>query len=98
MGVIARQTLKSSTVGYLAAVIGVLNTFFIYTLCFDEAELGRFRYVQEMGIILASFFSLGITNVVVRFFPEFRDDTNKHNGLLSFVIVVLLAEIGRAHV
>ena len=94
MGVIARQTLKSSTVGYLAAVIGVLNTFFIYTLCFDEAELGRFRYVQEMGIILASFFSLGITNVVVRFFPEFRDDTNKHNGLLSFVIVVLLAGIG----
>ncbi len=93
MGVIARQTLKSSTVGYLAAVVGIVNTFFIYTLCFDEAELGRFRYVQEMGIVLASFFSLGITNVIVRFFPEFRDKDNHHNGFLGFVIVVLFAGV-----
>jgi O-antigen/teichoic acid export membrane protein len=93
MGVIARQTLKSSTVGYAAAIIGLINTFFIYTLCFDEAGLGRFRYVQEMGIVLASFFSLGITNVIVRFFPEFRDDKSKHHGFLGFIILVLLAGI-----
>ena len=93
MGVIARQTIKSSSIGYMAAVIGVVNTFFVYTLCFDEAELGRFRYVQEMGIVLASIFSLGITNVVVRFFPEFRDKDNHHNGFLGFVIFVLFAGV-----
>ena len=71
MGVIARQTIKSSTVGYFAAVVGTINTFFIYTLCFDAAELGRFRYVQEAGLVLAGFFSLGISNVIVRFFPYF---------------------------
>jgi len=94
MGVIARQTLKSSTVGYVAAVIGLINTFFIYTLCFDEGELGRFRYVQEMGIVLAGFFSLGINNVVVRFFSQFRDGTAKNNGFLGFIVLVLLAGVG----
>lgn len=93
MGVIARQTIKSSTVGYLAAVVGTINTFFIYTLCFDAAELGRFRYVQEAGLVLAGFFSLGITNVIVRFFPDFRDDETKHHGFLGFIILVLLGGI-----
>ena len=94
MGVIARQTLKSSTVGYSAAVIGLINTFFIYTLCFDEAGLGRFRYVQEMGIVLASFFSLGMMNVVVRFFPEFRDGSRENKGFLGFILLVLLSGVG----
>ena len=93
MGIIARQTLKSSTVGYVAAVVGVLNTFFIYTLCFDAAELGRFRYVQEAGLVLAGFFSLGITNVIVRFFPDFKDDKSKHHGFLGFIVLVLLGGI-----
>mgnify|MGYP001240138113 CR=1 FL=1 len=93
MGVIARQTIKSSTVGYLAAVVGTINTFFIYTLCFDAAELGRFRYVQEAGLVLAGFFSLGITNVIVRFFPDFRDDESKHRGFLGFIMLVLLGGI-----
>ena len=93
MGIIARQTLKSSTVGYIAAVVGVLNTFFIYTLCFDAAELGRFRYVQEAGLVLAGFFSLGITNVIVRFFPDFKDDKSKHHGFLGFIVLVLLGGI-----
>jgi O-antigen/teichoic acid export membrane protein len=93
VGVIARQTLKSSTVGYIAAVVGTINTFFIYTLCFDAAELGRFRYVQEAGMVLAGFFSLGITNVIVRFFPDFRDNKSKHHGFLGFIMVVLLGGV-----
>lgn len=93
MGVIARQTLKSSAVGYAAAIVGIINTFFIYTLCFDEAEFGRFRYIQEMGIVLASIFSLGITNVVVRFFPEFRNKDNQNNGFLGFITLVLVSGI-----
>jgi O-antigen/teichoic acid export membrane protein len=90
LGVIARQSLKASAVNYAGAFIGILNTFFLFTLCFDESELGQIRYIQEIAILSGNFASLGIFNVVIRFFPEFKTDDNKNRGILSFAIVVLL--------
>ncbi len=90
MGVIARQSLKASAVNYAGAFIGILNTFFLFTLCFDESELGQVRYIQEIAILFANFASLGIFNVVIRFFPDFKTQDNKNQGILSFAILVLL--------
>ena len=89
MGVIIRQSLKASTVNYAAAVVGVLNTFFLFTLCFTESELGQIRYIQEVAMLVVSFCSLGFFDLIVRFFPEFKTLDFRNNGLLTCGIIVL---------
>jgi O-antigen/teichoic acid export membrane protein len=89
MGVIVRQTLKASTVNYAAAAVGVVNTFFLFTLCFTESQLGQIRYIQEVAALVASFCSLGVFNVVVRFFPEFQTEDGKNNALLTIGVIAL---------
>ena len=92
MGTIVRQSLKASAVGYIAAVVGVINTFFIYTLCFTESELGQIRFVQDTAILLSGLFSLGVYNIAVRFFPEFKSE-NKHNGFLGLLLLFFLGGV-----
>ena len=92
MGIIIRQTFKASVVGYVAAVVGVINTFFIYTWCFSESELGQIRFVQDTAILLAGLFSLGVYNIAVRFFPEFKSP-NKHNGFLGLLLLFFVGGI-----
>ena len=89
MGVIVRQTLKASTVNYAAAAVGVVNTFFLFTLCFTESQLGQIRYIQEVAALVASSCSLGVFNVVVRFFPEFQTEDGKNNALLTIGVIAL---------
>ncbi len=90
MGLIQRQSLKAGLVNYVGAFIGIINTFFLFTLFFSESEIGQLRYIQEIAILLASFASLGFFNVLIRFFPEFKTADNKNNGILTFAILVLL--------
>lgn len=92
MGIIVRQSLKASVVGYVAAIVGVINTFFIYTLCFSESQLGQIRFVQDTAILLAGLFSLGVYNIAVRFFPEFKSE-NKHNGFLGLLLLFFLGGV-----
>ncbi|MDB4160798.1 polysaccharide biosynthesis C-terminal domain-containing protein [Bacteroidia bacterium] len=94
MGVIERQSLKASVVNYAGALIGILNTFFLFTLCFDESELGQIRYIQEVAMLMASFSSLGIFNVVIRFFPDFKTEDNRNRGILTFSIGVVVIGLG----
>jgi O-antigen/teichoic acid export membrane protein len=92
LGIIVRQSLKASAVGYIAAVVGVINTFFIYTLCFTESELGQIRFVQDTAILLSGLFSLGVYNIAVRFFPEFKSE-NKHNGFLGLLLFFFIGGV-----
>lgn len=79
--------------GYAAALVGAINTFFVYTYCFTPAEFGQFRYIQEIGMLAAGFFSLGAYNLVVRFFPEFKSTDNKHNGFLGMLGLMAMGGI-----
>jgi O-antigen/teichoic acid export membrane protein len=69
--------------------VGVINTFFLFTLCFTESQLGQIRYIQEVAVLVASFCSLGFFNLVVRFFPEFQTKDGKNNALLTSGIIAI---------
>ena len=92
MGIIIRQTFKASAVGYMAALVGVVNTFFIYTLCFTESELGQIRFVQDTAILIAALFSLGVNNIAIRFFPEFKSEGH-HNGFLGLLLLFVVGGV-----
>ncbi len=88
MSVIAKQSALNSAIRYLGVALGTINVLFIYTLCFTEDQIGHLRYIQETAILLTTFFSLGVGNLTVRYFPAFRKDENRHNGFFGLLVAI----------
>ena len=89
MGVIKRQGIKQSIVTYVGIVIGMLNMLWIYATFLTPEELGLIKFLQSTAIFILPFVFLGSSNLIIRFFPEFQDEERKHNGFLSFLILLV---------
>lgn len=88
MGVIQRQGIKQSIVFLLGAVIGGLNTIFIFTYAFQPNEIGLIRVFQDAAILVTSFIILGSSGLTIRFFPKFKDKDSGHHGFLSLILTM----------
>ncbi len=89
MGVVKRQGIKQSIVTYAGVVIGMVNVLFIYPAFLKEEELGIINYVRETAAMLSLFVFLGSTELVVRFFPYFKDEGKKHHGFLFLLLSIV---------
>ncbi len=96
MGVIRRQGIKYSAVTYAATVLGMVNVLFIYPAFFTPEELGLTRFLIDTAALFAPLILLGLNNVVIRFFPQFRDEEAGHRGFLSFVVLYAILAAGFA--
>lgn len=91
MGVVIRQGIKQSVFTYLGVLIGAVNVLFIYPLALDKAELGLLRFIIDTGTLLMPLMLVGANQLSVRFFPYFKtENSNRHNGLLSFLLLIIL--------
>lgn len=84
MGIIQRQGLKHTIVSYIGVGIGMLSAIFIYPR--EEELYGLFQLIYTSGVICMSFFMLGFNIHAVRFFPNFQNKKNEHNGFLGFLL------------
>ena len=89
MGVIKRQAFKTSLASFIGVGLGVISTLFIYTKVFSEGQNGQINFIQTAPLLLVTFASLGLGNLVVRFFPLFSGSKN-HNGYLGLLTLILL--------
>lgn len=86
MGIIQRQGIKNSIISYLGVAIGAFSILFIYTR--DEAKdiYGYSIFLTSMADFLIPFASLGVTTLVVKFFPKFQDDNKGDRGFLMLLL------------
>lgn len=88
MGIVKRQSVKFSIVSYAALLLGTINVLFIYPFAFDPEELGLIRFILEAALMIVPFISLGFGNVIIKYFPHFKNDSKTNNGFLFFVYVI----------
>jgi len=93
MGLIVRQSLKSSLGFYAGIALGAINTLFISTQFLTPDQLAISRILLENSLIFAAFAHLGSPYISDRFFSNFRDDAQKHHGFLVFLCALPLAGI-----
>ena len=98
MGVIQRQSTKRTMIDYLGVFIASISTLFIYTL--DKEIYGYAQFLFGAAHLFIPLASLGALSLVVKFFPKFKNDHNKHNGffmtmcsiiLVGFIVFLVLA-------
>ena len=85
MGIIQRQGLKHTIVSYAGVGIGLLSTLFIYPRVTEI--YGLFQLLFGSAALCVSFFSLGFSIQAVKFFPNFKNEENNHNGFLGYLLL-----------
>ena len=88
MGVIKRQGIKNTIITYIGILIGAINIIFIQPKLLTPEELGLTRLLYDFAYIIGLAVPLGLPNIIVKFFPFFRDRNLKHNGFAGLILIV----------
>lgn len=84
MGVIQRQSIKSSIVNYSGVLLGLFATLYIYPL---EWELyGGIQYWLSVATILGPILRQGSTALINKYYPYFKSQGNK--GFLGLILII----------
>lgn len=88
MGIVIKQSIKGTIVNYVGIAIGFITTFFIVTKYLTQEEIGLARMLIDAGVLFASFAQLGTSSSIIRFFPYFKNENEKHHGFFFWTLVV----------
>lgn len=90
MGIVKKDTLRTTLISYVGLVLGYLNKAFLFIILLTTQEIGIINLLITTGLFFAQLSNLGSVYVTWRFFPFFRDAQKKNYGflLLNFLIVM----------
>ena len=82
MGVIKRQGIKNTIITYIGILIGAVNVIFIQPKLLTPEELGLTRLRYDFAYIVGLAIPLGLPNIIIKYFPLFKDREAKHHGFI----------------
>jgi O-antigen/teichoic acid export membrane protein len=91
VGIVIRQSIKTTVVSYIGFGIGYINTLFLFPLVLTKEQIGLTRLLISVSFLFATFASLGAGNIPTKFFPYFRNEKRQHNGILAFILSIGMA-------
>lgn len=83
MGIVIRQSIRSSVIAYLGVIVGYINLLWLYPYFLSSGQIGLMRLIQSSAFILATFGQFGMPQVTVKYFPELKHQ----RGFLSFILM-----------
>ena len=91
MGIIQRQAITNTIINYIGVVLGFVNVIIVFPLFLSNEEFGLTRLVLSLLSVMAQLSSFGVTRIAVKFFPFFRKEQYKNNGLLLLLFMLALS-------
>lgn len=100
MGIVIRQSIRSSIIAYLGVAIGYVNVLWLYPYFLSTEQVGLFRLIQSSAYLLATFGQIGLGQSLVKFFPEQKGNKGFLSsiligGILGFLLLSALALVFR---
>ncbi|MEL7222868.1 MAG: oligosaccharide flippase family protein, partial [Bacteroidota bacterium] len=89
MGIIIRQSIKNSLINYLGVLIAAVSTIWIYP--YDKTTYGLVQFIQAAAMTALPFLLAGANFVSIRFFPEFKNETNGHHGYFGILSLLVFS-------
>lgn len=90
MGIIQKQGITNTIISYVGILIGFVNIIYIQPQLLTTEEVGLLRILFSFSATLAMFLPLGIGNITLKFFPEFRNKENGNHGFLGLILLFTL--------
>ncbi len=91
MSKIAQQSIQTTIFSYFGVVLGYINVLWLYPYALDSTELGTFRTIQDLGLLLVPFAQLGVGHGITRFFPKLE---HHQSAFLSYSLAFSLLGFG----
>lgn len=91
MGIIQRQAITNTIINYIGVALGFVNVIIVFPLFLSDEEFGLTRLVLSLLSVMAQLSSFGVMRIAVKFFPFFRKEQHKNNGLLVLLFLLAIA-------
>lgn len=88
MGIIRRQTIKSTVYIYAGVLVGFVTTALIFPRVLTSSQIGVLTLLGSWSSLFAQFATLGFGGATVKFFPSFRNSQKNHHGFLFLLLLV----------
>lgn len=90
MGLVVRQSIFTTIISYTGAVIGYVNLLYLYPKFLDPEQVGLLRAVQDAAILFAPFAQFGLSNSILRYYPQLVKNKDSEGGFLTLVLLLAL--------
>jgi O-antigen/teichoic acid export membrane protein len=90
MGLVQRETLKTTILSSLGLVLGYLNKAVLFLILLTPEQVGLVNLTVTVGLLFSQFANLGTIYSVWRFFPFFRNQDQGHYGFLLLNMFIVL--------
>ncbi len=91
MGIVIRQSVYSTAISYVGAVIGYVNLLYLFPKFLAPEQVGLLRTVQDAAILFVPFAQFGLAQSIFRFYPQLVKDKQSESSFISLLLVLSLA-------
>ncbi|MCH8317567.1 MAG: hypothetical protein IIA88_03585, partial [Bacteroidetes bacterium] len=91
MGILIRQSVLGAVFTFLGIAVGAVNIILLFPRVFEEEQFGLIKLLFHVSVLFAQFAQLGMPNVMVKFFPYYRNEKTQHSGFLFFTLFIATA-------
>ena len=88
MGIIKRQSIKSTIYIYFGVLIGFAYTAILMPDYLSQSEIGALNLIVSYALIFSQIGSLGFHIATIKFFPFFKNKEKHYHGFLSISTLV----------
>lgn len=90
MGIIQRQGIINSIISYMGILLGALNVVVFQPMFLTKEEIGLTRVLFSFSALVATFVPLGVSSILLKYFPSFRNKEKKHHGIFGLAVGLTL--------
>lgn len=88
MGIIKRQTIKTSIVAYFGVLLGAVNTLWLYPRFLSPTEIGLLNILTTIALIIAPIAQLGVNGVILKYFPFVKTDKKQRASFMYLILLI----------
>lgn len=85
MGIVQRQGIQNAIYTYSGVILGWLNKTILFTQFLTTAQYGLVELLTTFMVLGSELSQLGISKVILRFFPYFHERKDKEGKFIFFV-------------
>lgn len=90
MGIIQRQGIINSILTYAGIIIGALNIIVFQPMFLSKEEIGLTRVLFSFSALVSQFVPLGMSSIILKYFPAFRNKEERHYGFFGLSLLLPL--------
>src|ERR1700761_2944260 len=82
-----KQGFYNTVILYGGTALGFLNLVILFQRFLTAEQIGFFSLMIALSLLYTQLASLGINNIIPKYFPYFRTEDKKHGGFVTFVLL-----------